>query len=151
MLTLNNSHFPKELVNLGLLLNSLTFFLVTWGPKQLPYTTRNVISSKLAGVLSKFLIFILSTGLKVSKYRKQFMMSKLRPKNEPTSLSWQFFLLRIVSLVHFLEEVLTSSIAFEIYWPLVGFVLKQPRTVNFHGALSSAEKKRNKQLKVFLL
>ena len=87
MLTLNNSHFPKELVNLGLLLNSLTFLLVTWGPKQLPYTTRNVISSRLAGVLSEFLIFILSTGL-------------------------------------------------------LGFVLKQPRTVNFHGALSSAEKKK---------
>ena len=95
MLTLNNSHFPKELVNLGPLLNSLTFVLVTWGPKQLPYTSRNVISSRLAGILSKFFIFILPTGL-------------------------------------------------------VGVVLKQPRTVNFHGALSSAEKKRNNQLKVSL-
>ena len=47
------------------------------------------------------------------------MMSKLLPKNERISLSWPSSLLRIVSLVRFLEEVLTLLIASEIYWHLV--------------------------------
>ena len=41
--------------------------------------------------------------LKVSKSRKQFMVSSILSKNERNSLSWASFLLKIVSFVRFLN------------------------------------------------
>ena len=55
--------------------------------------------------------------IKVSKSRKQFIVSWILPKNERNSLSWTS-LLRIVSFICFLGESRRPWIAFEIYWPL---------------------------------
>ena len=41
-------------------------------------------------------------NLKISKYRKQFIVSSILPKKEQNSLSWASFLLRIVQWFSFL-------------------------------------------------
>ena len=51
--------------------------------------------------------FQLNSMLKVSKSGKQILASWILPKNERNSLSWPLSVLRIVSFVHFLEELRT--------------------------------------------
>ena len=49
-----------------------------------------------------------NNNLKVSKSRKLIVVSSILPKNERNSLSWATSVLRIVSLVRFLEELKKS-------------------------------------------
>ena len=57
---------------------------------------------------------------RVSKSRKQFMVSSILPQNEQNSLSWASSLLRKLESEFssvFLEELRNWQLVFEIYWP----------------------------------
>ena len=57
--------------------------------------------------------------LKVSKSRKQIMVSSILPKNEQTKFNLRYHSTVRLNFFHFLGELRIPEIAFEIFWPLV--------------------------------
>ena len=77
------------------------------GTKAPPPTCANYTNTVISPVMPTITYSINEVEVKVSKYQKQFLMSKLLPKNERNSLSWVKKMVKIVRSVCFLEKVLT--------------------------------------------